>query len=458
MHTECEKEILKLIKPKNQEKEEIWKIAGELKASVDKSGIAHGMVVGSVARDTWVSGDRDLDIFMLFDPSLSREELEEKGMRLAREIGLSNNGEIVEKYAEHPYINAHIKGFDIDLVPCYAVLSASEIQSAVDRTPFHTRYIKEKIGDHTDDVLLLKQFSKACGVYGSDQMTEGFAGYLCEIFIIYYGSFSDFIDAAAKWHPGIVIDLEKHQAKEFDDPLVVIDPVDPRRNVAASLSATRMYEFSEFARGYLLQPSCDFFIRKNTTKISEMEFFKKIKERGTSFYSIVFDTPGVIPDIIVPQLRKSVNSVTSLLERNGFSVNRADSFMGEKNCILLFELLTDKLPDIEKRAGPLVWDRNNSEKFVSKHMGKTYSGPYISENRYYVEINRKYPTVLDLLNSDDFKESGLGKHVKKSVFSNVSILKNSECWSGEFSGFLYDFIEKRSPLSDLLLEDNKKII
>ncbi|MBN2733890.1 MAG: CCA tRNA nucleotidyltransferase [Methanomicrobiaceae archaeon] len=456
MHSELEKKVLTRIRPLNQEREDILKMADELKDAVDKSGIARGMIVGSVARETWVSGDRDLDVFMLFETSFSKEELEEKGLGLAREIATAFDGEIVEKYAEHPYINANINGFDVDLVPCYAVLNASEIKSAVDRTPFHTRYIKNRINGFTDDVLLLKQFSKACGVYGSDQMTEGFAGYLCEIFILYYGGFSKFIEAASEWHPEIIIDLENHQAKDFNDPLVVIDPVDPRRNVAASLSATRMYEFSEFARGYLSNPSDDFFIKKEALKISQKEFSERIKLRGTSFYGIIFDTPGLIPDIIVPQLRKSVVSVTGLLERNGFTVNRADSFMGERKCILLFELLTETLPDIEKRAGPLVWDKKNSDKFISKHLGNTYSGPYISENRYYIEINRKYPSAFKLLQSDELKESGLGKHVKQSVCSNISIMKNTECWNEEFSSFLQDFIEKRSPISDLLLKKMQK--
>ncbi len=144
------------------------------------------MVVGSVARDTWLSGDRDLDIFLLFPPDLSREDLEEKGLDLARSIARRFTGIFHEKYAEHPYVNATIDGLDVDLVPCYEVASAAAIQSAVDRTPFHTRYISDKIGPLRDDVLLAKQFAKACGVYGSDQMTEGFSGYLCELLVLHY--------------------------------------------------------------------------------------------------------------------------------------------------------------------------------------------------------------------------------------------------------------------------------
>ena len=104
-----------------------------------------------------------------------------------------------EKYAEHPYINAYIDGVDVDLVPCYKVDSATTIQSAVDRTPFHTRYITDRINGLIDDVLLLKQFTKAGGIYGSDQMTEGFSGYLCELLL---STTVDLLHSSRQRHPG----------------------------------------------------------------------------------------------------------------------------------------------------------------------------------------------------------------------------------------------------------------
>ena len=175
-----EEAVLATLRPTCEEREHVCDLAQQLLAAIERSGKAKGMIVGSVARDTWVRGDRDLDVFLLFDPGLSREQLEMEGLTLARSIAASFTDRYHEKYAEHPYINASIDNEDVDLVPCYAVDSAMKIQSAVDRTPFHTRYITEKINGLIDDVLLLKQFTKAGGIYGSDQMTEGFSGYLCE--------------------------------------------------------------------------------------------------------------------------------------------------------------------------------------------------------------------------------------------------------------------------------------
>jgi len=432
-------------------------MASALVREIDDSGFAKGMVVGSVARDTWISGDRDLDVFMLFDPSVSREELERKGMALGRDIATRFGGDIIEKYAEHPYVNTHIGGFDVDLVPCYDVESASNIQSAVDRTPFHTRYIRERVDNLTGDILLLKQFAKSCGVYGSDHMTEGFAGYLCELLVLNYGSFEDVVQNAAAWTPGTMIDVEDHRAKEFDEPLVVVDPVDPERNVASSLSCTKMFEFSVFCREYLKNPSEEYFRIPGQKRISREDFNDEIRKRGTYFYTLVFENPYSIPDILVPQLRKSLRSLENLLERNDFRVMRSDCYMGSERSVLLFELLDEELPPVIKRTGPPVWNRSNAEKFLNKHLGMTYSGPYIEDGKYIVEIERKHLNVSSLLKSPEVPAAGLGKNVKKSMENYYSVQRNEEIWDEEFSGFLYDFIKKESPNVSILLKSQNNI-
>ncbi len=300
-----EKVLASDLRPTSEERDYIWSVAEKLLTAIRESGKAEGMVVGSIARNTWVRGDRDLDVFLLFSPEMSRDALETEGLSLARKIASQFTKAVREKYAEHPYINACIDSVDVDLVPCYKVDSAERIQSAVDRTPFHTRYITDKINGLIDDVLLLKRFTKAGGIYGSDQMTEGFSGYLCELLVLHYGGFSPLIAAAAEWRPHIVIDIEHHVAKAFDEPLVVIDPVDPKRNVAAAVSLDRMVEFVELARGYLNAPSPAYFALPTPQIISREELGTLLEQRGTSLFAITFATPPYIEEIVVPQLKRS---------------------------------------------------------------------------------------------------------------------------------------------------------
>jgi len=459
MRSKIEESVLEAIRPVPAEKDHIARVAARIMDTASGKDVAEPMVVGSVARDTFIHGDRDLDIFLLFDPSLSREELEEKGLMLARGIADELAERYCEKYAEHPYISATIDGFDVDLVPCFRVDSASALRSSVDRTPFHTRYISSRIAPLVDDVLLAKQFAKGGGVYGSDQMTEGFSGYLCELLILYYGGFSALLEAAADWKPGILIDPEGHRTKDFTEPLVVVDPVDGGRNVSASVSLDRMYEFVELARGYLDEPSYLFFFPPKRPACTREQLDVQLNDRGTFLYSISFATPPYIPDVVVPQLRRSMDSILGLLERNGFPVHSADCEMFEDRCLLLFELNAGKVPHARRHIGPPLWNRTNADKFFEKYTAGDIpglsSGPYIENGRYVVEVQRRYTTAADLLRSPDLLDVGLGRHVRQSMVMRWDVFEGGDCWSPESASFLSGFITRKSPLVRIRKEKAK---
>ena len=438
--------ILDDLRPTLSEREHVCGIAKRLLDAIAKSGKAQGMVVGSIARHTWVRGDRDLDVFMLFDVGLSREQLEEEGLALARKIALEFSTTFHEKYAEHPYINAVIDDVDVDLVPCYKVDSATKIQSAVDRTPFHTRYITDKINGLIDDVLLLKRFTKAGGIYGSDQMTEGFSGYLCELLVLYYRGFTPLLKATAEWHPHIIIDPERHGAKEFDEPLIVIDPVDPRRNVAAAVSLDRMVEFVELAGGYLESPTEKYFLVPALQTITKEELGNLLAKRGTGLYAITFTTPPYIEEVIVPQLKRSMIAIVEHLDRNGFAVHHAHYTMEEERCMFLMELLVTELPNVRIHNGPPLWNRTNAEKFRKKHVVSPLPGPYINDGKYEMEVPREFTRVEDLLKSDSLLQVRLGKHVRQVLASGWELQKGSGCWHEEFAPFIARFFDRCSPL------------
>jgi len=441
-----EEAVLATLRPTPEEREHVCGIAKRLLEAIAKSGKAQGMVVGSIARHTWVRGDRDLDVFMLFDTGLSREALEEEGLALARKIAAEYSTKYHEKYAEHPYINAVIDDVDVDLVPCYNVDSAERIQSAVDRTPFHTRYITEKINGLIDDVLLLKRFTKAGGIYGSDQMTEGFSGYLCELLVLYYGGFTPFLKATAEWHPHMIVDPEHHAAKEFDEPLIVIDPVDPRRNVAAAVSLDRMVEFVELARGYLESPSKKYFLVPAPQMITKEELGLLLAKRETGLYAITFATPPYIEEVIVPQLKRSMSAIAEHLERNGFAVHHTHYTMEEERCMFLMELLVTKLPNVRIHQGPPLWNRVNAEKFREKHVVSSLPGPYINEGKYEMEVPREFTRVEDLLTSESLLQVRLGKHVRQVLAGGWELHEGTECWSEEFAPFIAGFFDRCSPL------------
>ena len=72
MRTRLEEEVLSEIRPTGDELNRMQNLADRLISDIRAGGKADGMMVGSVARKTCVRGDRDLDIFMLFDQDIQK--------------------------------------------------------------------------------------------------------------------------------------------------------------------------------------------------------------------------------------------------------------------------------------------------------------------------------------------------------------------------------------------------
>ena len=410
--------------------DQIDRVADELGLGID----VHGLLVGSVARNTWIVGEKDVDVFITFPEEISREDLESLGLQIAKKVATDYE----ERYAEHPYIRAFYGEYNVDIVPCFRVSNPSSIKSAVDRTPFHNKYLQTRIKGLEDHVRLLKQFMNGIGVYGSELRTKGFSGYLCELLVIKYGSFLDVIESASAWRRGVVIDLEGHGTLQHEDPLIIIDPVDPSRNVAAAVSLDNFCIFIDASREFIKEPGIHFFFPPPIEPLTEAEIAKELQARRTDLFAIVFKTPNVVDDILYPQLYKMVRSVEELLHRNGFRVFRSDVWSGVQSVILL-EMEVATLPNIKKHIGPPVESSMHSEKFKAK-----YVSPYIQDGRYVAEIPREYTKVKDLLLSQ-LQTCGLGKNVSEAIGNGYRVLKNMQIAKiddKEFRIFLRKFFKK----------------
>lgn len=415
--------MLGRVRPKAEDRKRLKAVADSIISSIDNLARTLGIkcravLVGSAARGTWLAGDHDLDIFLAVPEDADLN----KALELARLVAPEHE----EKYAEHAYVHAIIDGFEVDLVPCYLLENARHIRSAVDRTPFHTQYISGHIAGLEDEVLLLKQFLKGIGVYGSELKVGGFSGYLSELLILRYGSFIDTLQAASSWHPGETIDLEGHATLGHEEPLIVVDPVDPARNVAAALSIDRMQQFVAASRCFLRNPDINFFFPEEMKPLSDERLLEAIRTRKSCPILIEFEAPPVVEDILFPQLRKAEESIRALLCRNGFSVLRSDVGSYGKKAAMLFELDVWELPNVSRRIGPPVWEEEHLGRFLSAHP-LVLSGPYIEMGRAVVEVPRKYTRAQDLLAKEIAGQSlGLGKHLNAAVRMDHKIYVGGE--------------------------------
>ncbi len=413
MFSKIREDVLKKIVPSEAERKEVIsvtdKILEHLNQKILNGGLnARAEVVGSIAKDTWISNDRDIDIFIVFDKSTPLEDLKRLGLEFGR---IELEGFTSETaYANHPYTINRFKEFKIDVVPCY---DSVEIITAVDRTPHHTKFVKENIGSLKDDVRLLKQFMKGVGVYSSEQKIQGFAGYLCEILIINYNGFENVLKSASKWNRGEYIDLKGGGSRSnFKDPLIVIDPVDPKRNVASALSLERLSEFIHYSRLFLNSPLERYFQKKK--RVFEKMF------PGSQTYAVVFNG-DLLEDIIFPQLRKSAKSIFSVLERNDFKPLSYGLFKKGSDCGIVFEIERYELSPLVKHFGPRIFDLKNYEAFVSKHRKI-----YIEEDRVYALRKRSFLTPKEAIRDVLSLKEGLGKNLKEMEFK---ILEGDEAVS-----------------------------
>ncbi len=436
--------MLKRVRPSPAEKARLAGTSNSIIARIDvlareRKIRLKPILVGSAARNTWLAQDHDLDIFLGVPP----EEDLVAALEVARLVAVDYE----EKYAEHPYVHAWMDGFDVDLVPCYLVEDSSQLKSAVDRTPFHTRYVSQRIAGREDDVLLLKQFMKGIDVYGSELKVGGFSGYLAELLILYYGSFRGVLQAASHWRPGTCIDLEGQGKKAHDEPLVVVDPVDPNRNVAAALTMDKMLQFAAVSQTFLKEPGLNFFFPKSLGPLSDEEILAQISVRGTKLIIVEFPAPCVVEDILYPQLRKAEESIKALLERNGFSLLRSDVATYRDRAVMLFEMDVWELSKASSRIGPPAWEAEHIARFLDAHP-QPLSGPYISRGKVVVEEPREYTLAWDLL-AAKMGDLSLGKHITPAIRGGHSIYVGPQTLGisdDRFRVFLAHYFRALAPL------------
>jgi len=440
------KKALKEILPDKKTERELKSLARKvLKIAKRKAKKykADAIIVGSITRDTWLPDKKEFDVFILFPKELSPVDLEKYGLEVGEKIVKEMKGTFTLKYAQHPYLSAEINDVEIDIVPCFKVKNTSELKSAVDRTPFHAKYLQKHLKkNQANEVRLLKKFLKSHGLYGADAKTQGFSGYLCELLIIKYKNFLNLLKSAKKWNIQEIIDLENYYKKsEYpllkkmfrDQPLIVIDPTDKERNVAAALSCENFYKFKKVSEEFLNNPCEETFFGK-TNYMTDFEFSRMKLKRGTEILLIKFKPPSVSPDILWPQLRKFAERIKNILEERKyeFKVYGKDVYTDEKElALVLLELEVYSLPNVQKIIGPIVFDEKNSKAFLEAHKNPLI-GPYIENDRWVVEVERRFKTakekILDSLSKpvDILKAKGIPNYIAEALSKGFAILDGIE--------------------------------
>lgn len=429
------KDVLTKIKPTPNLKAQKQNIVKCLIAEIRKFSY-NADVVGSLAKETDLAYDTDIDIFVKFPVKFKKEELGKMVIEIGEKI--LTDSEI--DYAEHPYIKGKFKNFSVEIVPCYDLGEGifgefKSIATSVDRTTYHTKYIrkkikeKEKYANLADEIRLLKQFMKNCDVYGAEAGINGFSGYLTELLCIYYGSFTDVIKKASEWKLKTFIDVEnlwEGQGKIlFDEPLIVIDPVDKNRNVAAAVSEENMAKFIHHCRKFLSEPSIELFFKTEKEKMTKEDVIKFMKERGTKFISVFYEHPYINPNNLYPQLEKTRKTLVKQMENFKFKIMNSSSFASRNKSMMIFEFEVFELPNVEIINGPPIdAPLNHQDAFMSHHKNTKLSGW-----RWSATSKRKFTGAEYCLKFLTTQKHGFGKdflNLDGKIYCDEEILEHDE--------------------------------
>ncbi len=418
-----------LCEPSHSKERSIATVAQEAKALVESYVTRLDEVVdvvfgGSFAKGTWLPDHADIDIFVKIKPSVDIEKFEEMGRDIGRKA-LKNYGPKL-RYSDHPYVEVFVKKVRVNVVPCYDV-EQGKWRSAADRSPFHTQYISSNFDDEKRrQARLLKKFLKSVGIYGAEISTEGFSGYVSEVLVLKYSSFENLLRAAADWHERQIIavsDFDSDFVRVFNSSVIIIDPVDSRRNLGTAISPESVAKFMLAARNFLEKPSLDFFKEGN----------KKYRCRGSSkklllpnVLVVEFSHQKKSPDIIWGQLKRSIKAIAKQLELGHFEVLRSSCITDEKSsAAVAFLLESITLPPYTKRKGPEIFRRKDTASFLSNRKRSKPLAIWLDrEMRITMLIERR------ATDARKFVKSLLLNHSENSGISKDLIVNKLQIYSG----------------------------
>ncbi|MDP8002912.1 MAG: CCA tRNA nucleotidyltransferase [Caldisphaera sp.] len=404
------KEVLEKIKPSSLQLKILENLSNMIKNKLNSCLRSYNLDAiveeeGSFAKGTLLNDKWELDMFILIK-NVNDSWINSNAKDFL--VGCFKDYPIMIKYSQHPYITLLLMGLEADIVPTIYVEKPRENGMGVERTPFHTRYVNRKAdGSKKDEIRLLKSFLKGIGIYGAETHIEGFSGYLSELLVLYYGNFLNAIINASNWKNQVFIDIEGNgdfqylKDKYSTSNIIVVDPVDPKRNAAAAVSNKSLNTFILASKLFLRNPSKVFF--------HVFSYNKPTKINAPSLLINCYGNYGEVPpEEIWGKLKRFSENIKINSKRYGFNVLKTaiytdeykDAYIGlllENNIISQFELL----------RGPLIEDDiNNIIGFINKRIDE--QGIVLIDNdKLLGGRNRKFINIKELIKYLIIKENNL---------------------------------------------------
>ncbi len=406
------KEVLAQIKPGKEEQNKFGEVTTTfLKKLNSKLKDAKAILGGSGAKGTWLSGNFDVDVFVLFDLKNFTKKTNELSNILEPLLKKSfPKIKLTRLHGSRDYFQLLFQEINFEIIPILNIKKAEQALNITDVSPLHSLWVNKHTAKIKDEILLAKKFCKAQNCYGAESHIGGFSGYTLEILTTRYGSFTKLLKASLKWNEKDVIDVEKYyhspaeaifqmNTSKLQSPLIVIDPVDKNRNAAAALSLEKFHLFQKKAAEYLEKPSVEFFQKDNWN----LEFVKKTAHGAPFLVLSLTPLEGKI-DVVGTKILKLFEFLKR--ELAPFGIKKANWQWDENNPALLYFILEKaQLPEVTVRIGPPLTIKEHAAAFQ-----KQYPETYAEKGRLFAKIKTPHPLLKDYV-----KELLKEKYVKERV-------------------------------------------
>src|SRR5207249_10215877 len=155
----------------------------------------------------------------------------------------------------------------------------------------------------------------------------------------------------------IVSPTEKHPNVN----LVVIDPIDSSRNLAAAVRPDKLWNFVATGRQFLQNPGLWYFFPPEFKPKTRQQFAKRIDDLGHDLLAITFKHTVSVPDVLWGQLMRLERSLLDIMTREEFSPYRSALWSDEtKESAILVETGRTALPEVRLQKGPPVTKSEDS--------------------------------------------------------------------------------------------------
>ncbi len=365
--------VLAKIKPGIQEQADVEK---KVQSFSDQLPVLP-FIGGSYAKGTWLSGNHDIDLFVLYPPT-AKHIATQLGKTLKKKFK-----NVVTIHGSRDYYQITHQGLTFEIIPVKAITRAADAENITDVSPLHVQWVNTHTNDFLkDQIRLAKQFCKAHHIYGAETYIKGFSGYVLEILVITYGNFAKLLRHALHWHEGHIIDVAGHYHGMNPDKrsaLIVVDPVQPDRNAAAALSAASLHTFQDAAKQFLQRPTNDAFIEHHMT-------LKELKKYALAFTATPL--PGK-KDLVGTQLLKVHEYIQRKLREEGYTLTDA-GWEWNATAYYWYTVQETELPKKKRHDGPPLTKQKNVQAFLQKHPNAIMG---TEKGRVFVFLTRDYTTI-----------------------------------------------------------------